>query len=110
MPPGPVTVTCTMPDPAGLTAVIFVADTTVTLVAGVVPKSTIVPPVKSVPVMVTVVPPAAEPGRRADARHRGLIRDQSRNEQIADGAADARGQIVAGPGSVAWAQGRCCPR
>ena len=60
-PPGPVTVTLTMPVPAGLTAVISVEDTTVTLVAGVEPKSTIIPPVRFVPVIVTVVPPAVEP-------------------------------------------------
>ena len=39
----------------------MVALTTVTLVAAVVPKSTVVAPVKPVPVMVTNVPPAAGP-------------------------------------------------
>ena len=42
MPAGVVTVTSTMPFPAGLTAVIVVSFTTVTLVAAVVPKSTAV--------------------------------------------------------------------
>ena len=42
-------------------AVIVVALTTVTPVAGVVPKSTAVAPVKPVPVIVTRVPPAAGP-------------------------------------------------
>ena len=40
---------------------IDVALFTVKLVAGVEPKSTAVAPVKLVPVMVTVVPPAAGP-------------------------------------------------
>ena len=47
--------------PAGLTAVIVVALTTMKFVAGVVPKSTPVAPVKPVPVIVTDVPPAAGP-------------------------------------------------
>ena len=53
MPAGVVTVTSTVPVPAGLSAVIVVALTTVKLVAGVVPKSTAVAPVKPVPVIVT---------------------------------------------------------
>jgi len=46
---------------AGETAVILVSDTTVKLVAATVPKTTLVAPVKPVPVMVTVVPPDAGP-------------------------------------------------
>ena len=68
MPQGVITVTSTVPAvPAGLSAVIEVALTTVTFVAGVVPKSTAVAPVKSVPVIVTGVPPAVVPlvGERA---------------------------------------------
>ena len=63
MPAGVVTVTSTVPMvPAGLTAVIVVSLTTVTLVAATpVPKSTSEAPVKLVPVIVTKVPPAAEP-------------------------------------------------
>ena len=61
MPPGVVTVTSTVPVPAGLAAVIAVSLTTVKLVAAVVPKSTAVAPVKLVPVIVTEVPPAAGP-------------------------------------------------
>ena len=53
MPPGVVTVTSTVPVPAGLSAVIVVPLTTVTSVAAVVPKSTAVAPVKPVPVIVT---------------------------------------------------------
>ena len=45
----------------GLSAVIVVSLTTVRFVAGVVPKSTAVAPVKPVPVIVTRVPPAAGP-------------------------------------------------
>ena len=40
---------------------ISVAETTVKLVAATVPKTTLVAPVKLVPVMVTVVPPAGGP-------------------------------------------------
>ncbi len=61
MPPGPVTVTSTVPVPGGLTTVICVAETTSRLVAGVVPKSTSVAPVKPVPVIVTGVPPPNGP-------------------------------------------------
>ena len=46
---------------AGETAVISVDETTVKLVAATVPKTTLVAPVKLVPVMVTVVPPAVGP-------------------------------------------------
>ena len=46
---------------AGETAVIWVSETTVKLVAATVPKSTLVAPVKPVPVMVTVVPPVVGP-------------------------------------------------
>ncbi len=47
---------------------IEVAELTVKPVAAVAPKSTAVAPVKLVPVMVTLVPPAAGPGVRADRR------------------------------------------
>ncbi len=58
IPAGVVTVTSTVPVPAGLSAVIEVSLTTVTFVAAVVPNSTAVAPVKLVPVIVTSVPPA----------------------------------------------------
>ena len=61
MPPGVVTVTSTVPVPAGLSAVIEVALSTLKSVAAVVPKSTAVAPVKLVPVIATEVPPASEP-------------------------------------------------
>jgi heme/copper-type cytochrome/quinol oxidase subunit 2 len=61
VPPGPVTVTSTVPDPEGEVAVIEVAEFTVTPVAACPPKETVLPAVKFVPVMVTVVPPAAGP-------------------------------------------------
>ena len=57
VPPAVVTVTPTIPVPAGAVAVILVLETTVKLVAGVEPKVTAVAPVKLVPVMVMVVPP-----------------------------------------------------
>jgi len=59
--PRAVTVTSTVPVPAGLTAVIEVLLTTVKLSAGVGPKSTAVAPVNSRPVIVTKVPPVAGP-------------------------------------------------
>jgi hypothetical protein len=59
--PGVVTVMSTVPVPAGAVAMISVSDTTVKLVAAVVPKLTPVAPVNPVPVMSTVVPPDASP-------------------------------------------------
>ena len=50
-----------LPEPEGDVAVIVVALTTVTFVALLAPNCTPVAPVKFVPVMVTLVPPAAEP-------------------------------------------------
>ena len=61
VPPEVVTVTFTVPVPAGLSAVIEVALTEVRSVAGFVPKSTAVTPVKPNPVIVTNVPPLAGP-------------------------------------------------
>jgi len=62
VPFGVVTVTCTEPElEAGETAVIDVAEFTVTEAALVDPKSTDVAPVNPVPVIVTLVPPAAGP-------------------------------------------------
>jgi hypothetical protein len=48
-------------DPAGAVAVICVALFTVKLAAGAAPKRTAVAPVRLVPVMVTVLPPAVAP-------------------------------------------------
>ena len=61
VPPTVVTVTCTVPVPAGATAVICVAESTVNEVAAVPPNFTAVAPVKLLPVMVTGMPPAAGP-------------------------------------------------
>ena len=66
VPPGVVTVTSTVPLPAGLTAVIWVSLLTVKLVAIVEPTSTasnetLVAQVNPVPVRVTLVPPASGP-------------------------------------------------
>ena len=60
-PPVLATVTSTVPDPAGATAVIDVAELTVTLVAAVDPNFTVLPEANPVPVMVTDVPPAVGP-------------------------------------------------
>jgi hypothetical protein len=61
VPPGPVTVTSTVPDPAGEVAVIEVAELTVTPVAALPPKATVSPAAKFVPVTVTSVPPDVGP-------------------------------------------------
>ena len=61
VPPGVVTVTSTVPVPAGDVAVTVVALTGVTLVAAVAPNMTEEAPVSTVPVMVTVFTPAAGP-------------------------------------------------
>jgi hypothetical protein len=47
--------------PAGEVAVIDVAELTMTPVAAVAPNLTAVTPLKPVPVMLTLVPPAADP-------------------------------------------------
>jgi len=61
VPPGVVTVTVATPVPAGDVAVMDVAESTTTFVAELAPNFTAVAPVKSVPVMITDVPPAAGP-------------------------------------------------
>ena len=63
VPAGVVTVTSTVPMAlaAGAVAVIVVSLTTVKEVAGLEPKLTAVAPRKSVPVMVTLVPPVSGP-------------------------------------------------
>ena len=61
MPAVVVTITSTVPVPAGEEAVIEVALAKTTSVAGVEPKSTMELLVKPVPLIVTLVPPAAGP-------------------------------------------------
>jgi hypothetical protein len=62
VPPGVVTVTSTVPAlPAGDVAVIVVPFVTENVVAAFAPNFTAVAPVKFVPVIVTLVPPAVEP-------------------------------------------------
>jgi hypothetical protein len=62
VPDGTVTVTSTVAAVcAGDTAVIEVDEFTVKLLAAVAPNMTALAPVKFVPVIVTAVPPAAEP-------------------------------------------------
>jgi hypothetical protein len=61
VPPAVVTVTSTVPVPAGETAVIDVVEFTVKLVAPVEPNFTAVAPVKLVPPIVTDVPPVSKP-------------------------------------------------
>ena len=61
VPPGPVTVTSTVPVPAGATAVIELSESTVKLAASLEPNLTAMAPVNSLPAIVTVVPPACGP-------------------------------------------------
>jgi len=61
VPPAVITVTSTVPVPGAVVAVIEVALLTVNDAAAIPPKFTFVAPVKFVPVMVTLVPPAPEP-------------------------------------------------
>ncbi len=61
VPLGVVTVTWTVPLPAGATAVITLSETTVNEVAAVAPNFTDVAPVKWLPVKVTDVPPVLGP-------------------------------------------------
>ena len=60
VPNGVVTVTSMAPDPAGLVTTICVA-VSLTIVPGRPPKATAVAPARSVPVIVTLVPPAVGP-------------------------------------------------
>jgi hypothetical protein len=55
------TKTLATPVPAGLSQVISIAETTTTLVAALAPKNTVAPLANPVPVIVTGVPPEAEP-------------------------------------------------
>ena len=60
--PPTVTVTATAPVlPAGVVAVIVVLFTTTTFVAAALPKLTVAPVAKFVPVIVTAVPPEVKP-------------------------------------------------
>jgi hypothetical protein len=59
-PPGVVTVTVTVPDPAGAVVLIAVSVFAV-IAAGEPPKVTLVAPSRSVPVMFTRVPPDSGP-------------------------------------------------
>jgi len=61
VPAAVVTMTSTVPVPAGDVAVIDVAELTVKAVALMAPNFTAVTPLKLVPVIVTDVPPAAGP-------------------------------------------------
>ena len=61
VPPAAVTVTWTVPVPAGAVTVTSVAEMTLRLVAGLEPKWTPATPMKLLPWMVTLVPPLAGP-------------------------------------------------
>jgi hypothetical protein len=61
VPLGPATVGTTESLPGGVTAEIWVSESTANDAAGVPPKLTAVAPVKPAPVIVTVVPPSEDP-------------------------------------------------
>src|SRR3984885_11505777 len=61
VPPGVVTVTVTVPDPDGLTALIWVPESMITSVAASGPNITAVAPMNPLPVIVTGVPPSSDP-------------------------------------------------
>ena len=61
VPPGVVTVTLTVPEPAGEVMLRLVSLVTPRMVPAVVPNLTAVAPVNPVPVIVTDVPPPAGP-------------------------------------------------
>jgi hypothetical protein len=71
------TVTATVPDPGGTTALIAPSLVTEKLVARVPPKSTGVAPVKPLPVMVTDVPPDDGPESGTKALTGGQVEDVS---------------------------------
>lgn len=61
VPPGVATVTSTVPVPAGSVAVIWEAESTTMPVAALAPNFTVLAPLKLVPVIVMLVPPAVDP-------------------------------------------------
>src|SRR5690606_38361241 len=86
LPPGVVTATSTAPAAwAGVTAVIWVALSTVKLAAGVPPNVTAVASVRSVPVSVTLVPPATGPVAGATAVRVGAAAaGEQRSENVSE--------------------------
>ena len=83
VPFGVVTRTATAPTAcAGLVAVTVVLDTTVNL-AEVVPNFTDVAPVRSEPVIVTLVPPVCDPDGRRELRHRRRGRHDACQRDVA---------------------------
>ena len=74
VPPAVVTVTWTVPAvPGGLTADTELSEWTVTPVANVEPKSTAMVPLRLVPLMVTLVPPAVGPAPGLTAVTAGAV-------------------------------------
>ncbi|GAA2302304.1 hypothetical protein Scani_25870 [Streptomyces caniferus] len=61
VPPGVVTVTTTVPTPAGAVTVSWLSETTTREVAGLAPKFTALVSVRLVPKTVTVLPPVSGP-------------------------------------------------
>ena len=76
--------------PAGVTAVMLVAETTTTLVAATPPTVTLVAPVRFAPVRVIAVPPIVEPlVGLTDVRVGGLTYENAREDVAPPGVATA---------------------
>jgi hypothetical protein len=75
------TVTGPMVVPGGTTAVMWVSELTVNEVAGTPPKVTEVEPVRLVPVMMTVVPPASGPPLGVMVVRVGGLQQQVKQQQ-----------------------------
>ena len=75
VPAGVVTVTSTVPVPAGAVATILPADDSENDSAAVVPNVTALAPLKPLPLIVTVAPPSVEPavGLRPVTRGAGTL-------------------------------------
>ena len=96
----------TAPLPAGVTAVIWVAELTVKLAAAVAPNFTAVAPVKLVPVMTTLRAAGSRARRRREATD-GRRRDVGERGRVGAGAARPGDATVtvplpAGATAVIW--------
>ena len=106
VPPAVMTVTSTLPVPAGALTTIWLEVSLVKVVTGVVPKSTTAGPLRLVPVMVTVVPPLPPLAGRNAGHGRG--RGSGVGEKIRRGR--GRGAVGVGHGHVDGSRrfGRSC--
>src|SRR5690606_3366205 len=95
----PVTVTSTVPGPAGVTALMTPSLSTVKLVAATPPNVTAVAAVKQLPLIVTVVPPVVGPVPGTTPVT--VVAGRNRNGSGADAPAGCRTRTSAGPTSPA---------